>query len=55
MEAGTLQFKAKKMTHKSRIFFLNFMFSSAGCSVLRADGFFCNLDVLFGGLGIVKL
>jgi hypothetical protein len=24
---------------------------SAGCSLLRAEGFFCNLDVLYGGLG----
>jgi hypothetical protein len=22
---------------------------------LRAEGFFCNLDILYGGLGIVKL
>jgi hypothetical protein len=28
---------------------------SAGCSLLRAEGFFCNLDVLYGGLGIGKL
>ncbi len=31
------------MTHKSR---------SVGWPLLRAEGFFCNLDVLFGGLGI---
>jgi hypothetical protein len=31
------------------------MFLSAGCSVLIAEGFFCNLDVLDGGLGIGKL
>ncbi len=31
------------------------MVLSAGCSLLRAEGFFCNLDVLFGGLGIGKL
>ncbi len=35
--------------------FRNFMFSSAGCSLLRAEGFFCNLDVLYRGLGISKL
>jgi hypothetical protein len=23
--------------------------------LLRAEGFFCNVDVLYGGLGIVKL
>jgi hypothetical protein len=26
-----------------------------GCSLLGAEGFFCNLDVLFGGLGIGEL
>ncbi len=31
------------------------MFWSAGYSLLRAEGFFCSLDVLFGGLGINKL
>ncbi len=33
----------------------NFMFWRAGCSLLRAEGFFCNLEVLYGGLGIGKL
>jgi hypothetical protein len=33
----------------------NFIFSSAGCSLLRAAGFLCSLDVLYGGLGIDKL
>ncbi len=33
----------------------NFMFWSAGCSLLRAEGFFCNLDVLYEGTGIGKL
>ncbi len=27
------------------------MFWSSECSFLRAEGFFCNLDVLYGGLG----
>jgi hypothetical protein len=31
------------------------MFRSAGCSLLKAEGFFCNLDVLYGGLGKGKL
>ncbi len=31
------------------------MFRSAGCSLLRAEGFFCSLGVLYGGLGIGKL
>jgi hypothetical protein len=43
-----------KMTHKSN-FFLNFMFLSVGWPLLRAEGFFLNLDVLYGGLGIGKL
>jgi hypothetical protein len=31
------------------------MFGSDGWPLLRAEGFFCNLDVLYGGLGIGKL
>jgi hypothetical protein len=34
--------------------FFNF-FGSAGCSLLRAEGFSCSLGVLYGGLGISKL
>ncbi len=30
------------------------MFWSSGCSFLRAEGFFCSLDVLYWGLGIGK-
>ncbi len=37
-----------KLTHKSRKIFRNFMFWNARCSLLRAEGFFCSLDVLFG-------
>jgi hypothetical protein len=37
-----------KITKKLRIF----MFRSAGCSILRAEGFCFSLDVLYGGLGI---
>jgi hypothetical protein len=44
-----------KMTHKnikkSRIF----MFSSTGCSLLRAEVFSCSLGALYVGLGIEKL
>jgi hypothetical protein len=29
--------------------------SSAGCSLLRAEGFSCSLNVLYGGLGISNL
>jgi hypothetical protein len=31
------------------------MFGSAGCLLLRAEGFICGLDVLYGGLGIGEL
>jgi hypothetical protein len=31
------------------------MFLSVGWPLLRAEGFFCNLDILYGGLGIGKL
>ncbi len=34
---------------------LKFIFWSVGWPLLRAEGFFCNLDVLYGGLGIGKL
>ncbi len=42
----------KKITRIKYNFFRNFTFRNAGCSILRAEGFFCNLDVLYGGLGI---
>ncbi len=41
-----------KITHISRKNILKFMFWSVGWPLLRAEGFFCNLDVLYGGLGI---
>jgi hypothetical protein len=34
---------------------LKFMFWSVGRPLLRAEGFFYNLDILYGGLGIEKL
>jgi hypothetical protein len=42
-----------KMTNKSRKN-LKFMFLSVGWPLLRAEGVFCNLDVLYGGLGIIN-
>ncbi len=33
----------------------NFMFYSAGCSLTRAEGFSCSLEVLYGGLWISKV
>ncbi len=46
------QSRRTKMTHKNLKKLRNFMFWSAGCSLLRAEGCFCSLDVLYGGLGI---
>jgi hypothetical protein len=47
------------MTRKSRKkikkFHVDFMFSNVGWSLLRAEAFFSNLDVFYGGLGIGKL
>jgi hypothetical protein len=40
------------MTHKNRKKLINFIFVSAGCSLLRAEGFSCSLNALYGGLGI---
>ena len=47
--------RGAKVYHKNRKKWRNFMFWSAGCSLLRVDGFSCSLDVLYGGLGIIKL
>ncbi len=45
-----------KITYKYRKkLIIIFMFWSAGCSFLRAEGFSCSLCVLYGGLGITKL
>ncbi len=41
-----------KMTQKSRKRFYKIMFWSVVWPLLRVEGFFCNLDVLYGGLGI---
>jgi hypothetical protein len=39
------------MTYKNRRKLRDFMFLIAGCFLLRAEGFSCSLDVLYGGLG----
>jgi hypothetical protein len=44
-----------KITHKNRKKFRNFIFCSAGCSLLRAESFSCSFDILYGDLGISKL
>jgi hypothetical protein len=44
-----------KMTHKKRKKVRNFIFSIAGCFLLRFEGFFCSIGVLYRGLGISKL
>jgi hypothetical protein len=40
------------MTHKNKNKLIIFMLGSAGCSLLRAEGFSCSLDVLYGGIRI---
>jgi hypothetical protein len=42
--------EGQKLTHKNKKKLRNFIFWSAGCSLLRAEGFSCSLDVLYGGL-----
>jgi hypothetical protein len=34
---------------------ISYIFCSAGCFLLRAEGFSCSLEVIYGGLGISKL
>ncbi len=43
-----IRFQEGKNDPQSRKKFKNFMFWSAGCSLLRAEVFFCNLNVLYG-------
>jgi hypothetical protein len=43
------------MTHKRRKFFRHLMFRNAGCFFWISEGFFSNLDVLYGGLRRGKL
>jgi hypothetical protein len=43
-----------KMTHKRKKF-RNFMLLSAGCPLLRAEGLFYSLKILYGGQGRDKL
>jgi len=45
--------RSAKMTHKS-VKIRKFMFWCARCSILWAEGFFCNLYLLYGSLGIGK-
>jgi hypothetical protein len=43
------------MTHKSRKKFVKVHVLKCWMAVLRAEGVFYNLDILYGGLGIGKL
>ncbi len=43
-----------KMAQKNWKTLINLILWSAGCSLLRAEGFSCSLDVLYGCLGISK-
>jgi hypothetical protein len=47
-------FRRAKMTHTKKNL-KNSCFASVGWPLLRAEGFFSNLDVLYGGLRIGKL
>ncbi len=47
--------RSAKMNHKSRKIFFNGSCFEVLDGLLRAKGFFYNLDVLYGGLGIGKL
>ncbi len=53
-ESGSGSRRAK-ITLKIRKKVQKFMFRSTGCSLLRAEGFSCRLDVLYWGLRISKL
>ncbi len=46
--------RSAKMNHKSRKIFFNSSCFELLDGLLRAKGFFYNLDVLYGGLGIGK-
>ncbi len=41
-----------KITHNNRKELINFIFGVLGVLFLRAEGFSCNLNVFYGGLGI---
>ncbi len=47
--------RREKITHKNRKKLINFFFWSAGCSLLKAEGFSCGLDDLYGRRGISQL
>ncbi len=49
------RFMRAKMIQKNGKKFRNFMFWSAGCSLLSAEGFSFSLDVLWRGLRIIQL
>jgi hypothetical protein len=43
--SGSRSRRAKK-THEDRKMLINFIFWSAGCSILKDEGFACSLDIL---------
>jgi hypothetical protein len=53
-ESGSGSRRAK-MTHKSRKNLRNFMFSSAGCSLLRAEGLYRGLGISIFGHQIPRI
>jgi hypothetical protein len=50
-----IRIQEAKMTHRRRKNYIFHVLMRAACSLLRAAVFFCNLDVLYRGLGIGKL
>ncbi len=47
--------RKEKITHKNRKKLGSFVLLSAGCSLFRAEGYSCSLDVFYGALGISNL
>ncbi len=47
-------FRSAKTTHKNRKKWRNCNLISSGYSLLKAEGFFCSMDVLYGGQGKSK-
>ncbi len=45
----------QKWPTKNRKKLRNFMVWNAGCSLFKTEGFFCSLNVLYGGLEISKI
>jgi hypothetical protein len=49
------RYRRANINHKTRKKLRIFMFWSAGCSLLRTEGFSCSLGILYGGKLIKKI